>query len=40
MHPVHGYQMLNGERRHKSRIMFLSLGTYFAPLRFVRRVFG
>ncbi len=40
MHPIHGYQLLNGERRHKSRIMHRSLATYFPPFRFLWRVFG
>ncbi|SDI92647.1 hypothetical protein [Aliiruegeria lutimaris] len=37
MHPVHGYQMLNGERRYKSKIMFRSFVDYFPPLRFLSR---
>ncbi len=33
MHPIHGYQMLNGVRRHRARIMFGSMRGFFAPLR-------
>jgi len=33
MHPIHGYQMLNGVRRYRARIMFGSMKGFFLPWR-------
>lgn len=40
MHPTLGYQLLNGVRRYKSRIMYRSLSNGFEPLNILQRLFG
>ncbi|SFD09184.1 hypothetical protein SAMN04488094_11517 [Tropicimonas isoalkanivorans] len=37
MHPNHGYQMLNGVRRHRARVMFGSMKGFLLFWRWPKR---
>ena len=40
MHPNQGFQILNGVRRHRSKVMYRAMGAPFAPMRMFRKLFG